>query len=236
MELKDALSYYQMPTEAYQLIGNHLPLGIAGPTGAGKGTMAQYLTQTGKYAPVVSDTTRAPRRNGHGYEVNGVQYWFLSEQQAIQKLANQAYIEAKLVHGNTLYGTSIAAYQDVIKSGRTPILEIDVQGIEELMSIVPTFEVIFLLPPDFTTWEQRLDGRGDMSLDQRLRRFKTAIQEYEVLFNNSKFNPVVNTEVVETAEVIRRGDYKAKIYRQQAYEVAKNLLKSTQAFVNQRQT
>ncbi len=230
--LEHALNNYSMPEAARRLLLEHPSLNIAGPTGAGKGTMAQHLTQTGHYVPVVSDTTRAPRVFGNGYEVNGVHYWFIDEHEALNKLAEGAYIEAKLVHGDTLYGTSVASYERVVASGRTPILEIDIQGMEELMVEAPGFEAILLLPPSFEIWEQRIDGRGDMDIEQKLRRFKTALLEYAKPLENSQFYPVINTEVLDTAEVIASGTYKEETYRQNALELARELHAATQVFLD----
>ena len=223
---------YSMPDEARHLILENPSLNIAGPTGAGKGTMIQYLTQTGNYTPIVSDTTRAPRPSGNGYEVNGVHYWFIDEETARQKLRDEMYIEAKPVHGDTFYGTSLASYKRVVDSGRTPILEIDVKGMEQLMDEAPGFEAILLLPPSFEIWEQRLDGRGDMDLEQKIKRFKTAVLEYNKPSENENFFPVINTEVVDTAELIMSGEYKEEAYRKNALELAAQLRDRTQAFLD----
>lgn len=230
--LEQAIESYEMPDEAKILILEQPSLNIAGPTGAGKGTMAQYLTQTGKYKPVVSDTTRAPRPTGNGLEVNGVHYWFIDQETALEKLANGAFVEAKLVHGDTLYGTTIASYQRVVDGGRVPILEIDINGMEELMKEAPGFEAVLLLPPSFDIWVQRLDGRGDMDLAQKLRRFETALVEYTRPIENENFWPVINTEVVDTAELIISGDYKDPAYREHALALAVELRDHTQAFLN----
>jgi guanylate kinase len=222
---------YPMPDEARKLILEHPSLNIAGPTGAGKGTMSQYLTQTGDYTPVVSDTTRKPRPFGNGYEVNGVHYWFIDEATAMQKIHDGAYIELKPVHGN-MYGTSIDSYKRVIENGRTPILEIDVKGMEDLMQAAPGFEAILLLPPSFEVWEQRIDGRGDMDLEQKIRRFGTAVMEYSKPIENHNFYPVINTEVVDTAELIMSGAYRDEAYRIKALELALELRDTTQAFLD----
>ena len=231
MNLQEAINSYQIPQEARQLIHTHQPLGLAGPTGAGKSTLAHYLTLRGQFSLVVSDTTRAPRPIGSDDEVNGVHYWFITEQIALEKLSNKQYIEAKLVHGDTLYGTSISAYQDVVNSGRTAILDIDIQGMEEFMSVDPDFEAVLLLPPSFEIWNQRIDGRGDMTPEKKIRRFQSALEEYDAVFRNERFYPVVNTEVVETAEVIQSKSYKDASYKQHALAVARKLREKTQAFL-----
>jgi guanylate kinase len=231
MYLEEIINSYQMPKEAKRLIRAHKPIGLAGPTGAGKGTLAQYLTQTGEYAPIVSDTTRAPRLLGGGYEVNGVHYWFINEDEALEKLRTNKYIEAKLVHGSTVYGTSIEAYKRVVASGRTPILEIDVQGMEEFMQADPEFSSIMLLPPDFDTWIERLDGRGVMDPDEKTRRLNTAIFELDKIFENKRFFPVINTEVVDTYEVIRSGAYLEEPYMSESMDIARRLSRATKAFL-----
>ncbi|MDB5162609.1 MAG: guanylate kinase [Candidatus Saccharibacteria bacterium] len=233
--LEEAINSYKMPETARALLLQHPSLNITGPTGAGKGTMAQHLTQTGTYVPVVSDTTRKPRVFGNGYEVNGVHYWFIDDQTALQKLGENAYMEAKLVHGDTLYGTSIASYERVINNGRTPILEIDVQGMEAFMEEAPGFECVLLLPPSFEIWEQRIDGRGDMDLQQKIRRFKTALVEYQKPIENQNFYPVINTEVIDTAKIIESGEYREESYRQKALALAVELKAATQAFLDSHQ-
>lgn len=232
MNLQTAIEKYQMPQIARQLLHGYPSLNIAGPTGAGKGTMVQHLTQTGSYAPVVSDTTRLPRPFGNGYEVNGVHYWFVNTETALQKLQNEAFIEAKLVHGDTVYGTTIDSYKRVVESGRIPILEIDVQGMEELMKVVPGFEAILLLPPSFEVWEQRINDRGGMTIQEKIRRFETALVEYSKPLDNTYFFPVINTEVIDTAKIIQSGAYREESYRQKALELAINLRNATQLFID----
>jgi len=230
--LEQAINSYHIPETARELLIKHPSLNIAGPTGAGKGTLTQHLTQTGDYVPVVSDTTRLPRPQANGYEVNGVHYWFINEQTALNKLSVGAYVEAKLVHGDTLYGTSVDAYRKVVEHGRTPVLEIDVQGMEDLMEKAPGFEAIFLLPPSFEIWEQRIDGRGDMNLDQKIRRFESALLEYNKPLENEHFYPVINTEVLEAAEIIESGAYHEAAYKQTALALAVELRDATQAFLD----
>lgn len=231
MDLETAINDYKAPEHARRLISEHPPLAIAGPTGSGKGTVAHYLTQSENYSPVVSDTTRTPRKHNDGYEVNGVQYWFITEAEAAQKLADGAFIESKWVHGITLYGTSIASYERVVKAGRTPLLEIDVQGIEDLMDEFPGFESILLIPPSFDVWQARLDGRGDMDLEQKLRRFATALDELKRPFENPRFHPVVNVEVVDTAKVIVDETYRDEAYRKAALETAEQIALDIEAFL-----
>lgn len=229
--LQAAIAAYISPQRAQSLVEQSPSLNIAGPTGAGKGTLATYLAQSGNYAPVVSDTTRAPRPHNNGLEVNGVDYWFISEDEAEKKISEGAFLEVKAVHQKTMYGTSLDSYQRVVESGRVPLLEIDVQGMEDLMQRYPHFEAIMLLPPDFDTWQERLKGRGDMSLDEKIIRLKSAVSEIQKPIHNPRFHPVINTEVVDTAEIIATGHYTSAEYRANALAVAEELLRRTELFL-----
>lgn len=224
---------YVTPKEAYDVINRHPSLNIAGPTGAGKGTLVTYLTQSNRYAPVVSDTTRYPRPHNNGSEVNGVNYWFIDETEAINRVSQVAYIEVKAVHEKTMYGTSRIAYEQVVKTGRTPILEIDVQGIEDLMKHVDTLEAVFLLPPSFDVWQTRLDGRGKMDQEDKRRRLLSAVSEIEVMLANDRFYPVINTDVITTGEIIISQSYKEAMYRKNSIAVAQALLKETEEYLSQ---
>ncbi len=230
-QLNELISTYEAPAYAHEVVARCPSLNFAGPTGAGKGTLVTYLTQSGTFAPVVSDTTRVPRPHNDGFEVNGVNYWFIDEAEAIKKVSEGAYIEVKAVHGKTMYGTSIASYERVVNTGQTPVLEIDVQGIEELMKHFPEFEAIFLLPPDFDTWQARLDGRGRMDTEEKIKRLESAINEINVLLSNPRFYPVVNKEVVDTAALIMSNAYKEPAYRDESLEVARELLRNTKRFL-----
>ncbi len=229
--LLSAIESYEPFPETIDYVSQYPALCIAGPTGAGKGTLATYLTQSGDYAPVVSDTTRQPRKHNDGYEVNGVNYWFIDEDKALAKVQGGDYIEVKAVHETTMYGTSTEAYKKVIESEKTPILEIDVQGIEDLMARFPDLHAILLLPPSFDVWQRRLDNRGDMSVEEKVRRFKTALKEIVKPIENPRFYPVINTEVVYTAQAITSSEYRQPEYRERALKVAHELLERTVAFL-----
>lgn len=235
-ELSQAISRYRPSEETIQYAIDHPSLNLAGPTGAGKSTLTYYLSSNGNYGLVVSDTTRHPRANGLRNEVNGVDYWFIDDAQALSNIKQGTYLEIKKVHNTSAYGTSINAYKAIASSGRTPILDIDVQGMEELMRHIDSFEVNFLLPPSFEVWLSRLDSRGNMQLEDKLRRFESALIEISKPFNNPRFHPIINNEVADTAEVIRSGRYKQADYREMALKIARELIDRAKEFIDQSST
>jgi len=74
-----------------------------------------------------------------------------------------------------------------------------------------------------------------MSHEQKVRRFSTALLEYTKPLENTNFYPVVNTEVIDTAEIIASGAYKEEAYRQNALALARELHDATKAFLDNHQ-
>jgi guanylate kinase len=231
-QLETLVNTYQMPAEAKTLLTEHPPLIICGVSGAGKDTIAQYLMQSGDYAHIVSHTTRAPRPHHDGHEVNGVDYWFINEQTATVMLQDKSFIEAEFVHGDTVYGTSIEAYKRVVEHGRKPLLEIDIKGVTNLQTQVPSLDAVFLVPPDFATWQRRLEGRGEMSDAEKRKRLESAVAEFKAfLARDSGFIPVINTEVVDTAQAIEDGSYKTEVSMSRARAAVEQLSRETEALL-----
>jgi guanylate kinase len=137
-----------------------------------------------------------------------------------QMVANQEFVEVKPVH-NKVYGTSIAALEAPFTRGHTPVLDIDVRGAEEFVAAVPELRPIFLIPPSFSVWQQRLEGRGMMDKAEMRRRIANAVQEIEAIMQNPAFQLLVNADKHLTADIIRSG-YIGRDH--DAVDVADNLL------------
>lgn len=196
--LLEAIRSYRMPDEAAELLAQHAPMLIAGATASGKGSVASYLNLSSDFAHVITHTTRPPRSD----EENGKDYWFVSEEEMLKLLKESAMIEAKSIHNNAIYGTNIEAYQAVVSSGRKPLLIIDVQGAEDITKQVSALQAVFLLPPSYEVWMERLDKRGLMSHVERARRLLSAREEIEYALRSRHFNLFVNRDVNTTARAI----------------------------------
>ncbi len=204
-QLVDAIANYKMPEVAQELLQNDVPLLLCGITAAGKDTLAHELIGGGGYEAVISHTTRKPRENHGVLEVNGTNYFFVDDQTMLQMVADKQFIEAKPVHGKT-YGTSILAYKAPLSRGNVPILDIDVQGAEEFVMAVPGLRPIFLLPPNFRVWQERLAGRGDIETATLKPRMISAIMEIETIMKNPAFQLLINIDKAQTAQIIRGGN------------------------------
>ncbi len=146
---------------------------VAGPSGAGKGTLIAELRR--RHPGIwlsVSATTRKPRAG----EKDGEQYYFLSEEDFREKASRGEFLEWAEVHGN-LYGTPRARVEEELERGRDVVLEIDVQGARQVRSRQPQAVSIFILPPSMQVLEERLRLRGTEEEDELRRRLRKAEEE-----------------------------------------------------------
>jgi guanylate kinase len=111
-------------------------------------------------------------------------------------LDEQRFIEAKIYSGN-LYGTSEAEIQAAHDEGKIAMTDLEVQGVAEYKALDPGVMAVFLLPPDFATWQARLQRRyGDVvdAADARLR-MQTALDELDQLLTTDYYVPIINDEL-----------------------------------------
>ncbi|MCD7777313.1 MAG: guanylate kinase, partial [Clostridiales bacterium] len=131
---------------------------ISGPSGAGKGTVVKELIKEDKYCLSVSVTTRKPRPG----EIEGVSYYFRSEEQFEKLIADGELLEYAAFCGN-YYGTPLKYVEERLAEGKNVILEIEVQGAVQVKERYPDAVLIFLTPESISDLEDRLRGRGTES-------------------------------------------------------------------------
>lgn len=170
---------------------------LAGPTAVGKGSVSTYIRE--HYPDVllsVSATTRAPRPG----EVNGVNYYFVSDEEFDRLERSGEMLETATVHNAYRYGTPRGPIDEALAEGKSVLLEIDLQGARSVRAAMPEAILVFLLPP---TWEElvrRLIGRGTEDAAEQARRLETAKTE---LAAQDEFDyKVVNTEVSQAAQEV----------------------------------
>lgn len=199
------LATYQPSAETVKLIKSTPILLLVGPTGAGKDSLKDRLLETDKYHHIISHTTRPPRINHGIIEQDGREYHFIDQAKAEKMLDKQAFVEAKIYSGN-LYGTSAAEIKAAHDDGRIAMTDIEVQGVAEYKTLDPHVMAVFLLPPDFKTWQARLRRRyGDVvdAVDYR-RRLQTALEEIEQLLNTDYYIALINDDLEEAYEAVQK--------------------------------
>lgn len=200
-QLLDAVREYKMPVEASELLSAHKPLILCGVTAAGKDTIMRHIEEISEWRHVITHTTRMPRPS----EENGKNYWFSTEIEMLDLLSNKEMIEAKAVHGTTVYGTSLTSFRKVLSENCKPILRIDFQGVLEVANGVPDLQAMFILPPSFEVWMERLEKRGHMSHIEKTQRLRSAQMELKEALRSRHFIFVVNREFPHTSNEILKG-------------------------------
>jgi guanylate kinase len=129
---------------------------ISGPSGVGKTSIyGRLLAERDDLEFSVSATTRPPREG----EVHGRDYWFLSEQEFLARVAAGEFAEHAQVHGRR-YGTLRAPVEEALAGGRVVLLDVDVQGGRSLRVLYPQGAFVFIYPPSLAALEARLRGRA----------------------------------------------------------------------------
>jgi guanylate kinase len=146
---------------------------ISAPSGAGKTSLVKALRERLPDVRVsTSHTTRPPRPN----EQDGREYFFVSNAQFDQLVAQDAFLEHARVFDNQ-YGTSLGQLKDKLAAGSTVLLEIDWQGARQVRRALPDCRSIFILPPSREALRQRLTGRGTDSQAVIERRLADAVTD-----------------------------------------------------------
>jgi guanylate kinase len=171
---------------------------ISAPSGAGKTTIInQILKKLPNLKFSISFTTRKKRIN----EVDGVDYYFI-EKNKFEKMINQnELLEWAKVHNN-YYGTPKKYIYDNINKGFNVLLDIDVQGADQVRKIHKDGIFIFIAPPTMEELEKRLKARKTENSNTLAERLKNAKQEMEY---KDKYDYVVINDIIENAvsEIIK---------------------------------
>jgi len=173
---------------------------VSAPSGAGKTTLCdRILAEFDVIVYSVSCTTRLPR----GQEVDGRDYHFLKEEVFREKIAREDFLEHAIVHGN-LYGTLKETVRSAMNSGKSVMMDIDVQGAAQirraLLDLDPTdpmrsgFVDIFISPPSMRELRSRLEGRAEDAqavIEERMQNAETemsGVGDYRYLVVNDNLD------------------------------------------------
>lgn len=201
-QLTKLLNQYKPTPQATKLIQQVTTVLLVGIAGAGKDSIKNILLKTGKYHDIVSHTTRSPRKNNGIPEKDGIEYHFISKQTAKDMLEKQLFIEAKWVHRQNVYATSVGEFELCFKNNKIALADIEVQGVEEYMTLSPQkTKPIFLLPPNYDIWLTRFKARyeGHVGQGEFKERLHTATEEIEHVLARPFFSIVINDDLEATA-------------------------------------
>jgi guanylate kinase len=176
---------------------------FSAPSGAGKTTIVQHLLKAfpDKIAFSISATTRESR----GEEKNEKDYYFISKEEFLHKVAKHEFAEFEEVYSGTFYGTLKSEIQRIWDSGKTVIFDLDVEGGLRLKEKYGENALaIFVQPPSLEVLIERLTGRGTETEEKVQERIDKAEKElnYAPRFDVILKNYDLNTACKEAEELL----------------------------------
>jgi len=174
---------------------------FAAPSGAGKSSLINGMIEKDKdsYELSISATTRSPREG----ETHGKDYFFISDEEFNKLKENEAFIEHAEVHGHQ-YGTLKSFIEEKLEIGINVILDIDVQGFNQIKETLKDTISIFIIPPSMEELKKRLITRGldsDDVIKKRLANAKTELKSAE-LFDYVVLNKDFDKALEEISAII----------------------------------
>jgi guanylate kinase len=200
---------------------------ISAPSGSGKSTLVSELRkQVSGVDFSISWTTRAPR----GSEEHGREYYFTTRAEFDRMVEEGKFLEHAEVFGHC-YGTARQSLEDARREGHDLILDIDVQGAEQVRRAVPEAVSIFVLPPNPKVLRTRLRNRsraeGQVNESELYRRLSEASKEIEsytgytyILVNDILDRAVAQLEAIVRAERYYRNSEPIAVRSRRVLEVA----------------
>lgn len=168
---------------------------ISGPSGVGKTTITRELQRRYDAVFSVSATTR-PRAAD---EVDGRDYFFVSEEAFETDVQQGKFLEYAKVFGRYCYGTPREPVERFLREGRLVILDIDVQGALQVRRSMPDAFMIFILPPSERELLRRLRDRARDDEEAIARRFQEARSEIETAQASNAYDAFVVNDDLENA-------------------------------------
>ena len=211
IDLHTLLEDYAPSAHAVTLVQTVPIVLMVGISGAGKDSIKRKLLERGTYKDFVSFTTRSPRKNQGILEQDGVDYHFVTKEKMATLLENGEMIEAKEYSGN-VYGTGILDLEQAARQDKIAINDIEVQGVREYKKMASSVKAVFILPPSYDVWRERLTNRyedGHIEPDELHKRVVTAELELHAALDSSDYVFVVNDnldEAVQRVDAIAHGD------------------------------
>ena len=149
---------------------------ISGPSGTGKGTLCERLLRED---PTLTFSVSATTRKRRETEIEGVHYFFITEEKYDELLAQDAFLEHATVHAHR-YGTLKSQVRELMDKGMSVVLDIDPQGAKEVMRQRPDCVSVFILPPSYAALRVRLHTRNTddpVEIERRLGNAKGEIDQ-----------------------------------------------------------
>jgi len=212
-EFASILDDYQPSEESLAVLRQTSLSLLTAPSAVGRNTIINQLVKTGDYHDALTDTTREPRVNDGVSERSGVEYYFKTELEFLEGLENGEYLEAAIIHEQQVSGLHVNELRRTNHREELALADIDIAGIEHYHALNPNGNYIFVLPPSFEEWLQRMTNRGQLDQDEIHRRLSSAEVELQHGLDHDYYQFVVNDELTQAAtevDALARGHSSSK--------------------------
>lgn len=233
-EFQKILKDYNISSTGKKILSKTKLVLLVGPSSSGRNTIINALLETGEYHQIISDTTRKPRSNNGIMETNGVEYWFRPEEEVLADLKDGKFLEAAVIHDQQVSGISLRELDKAQKQGKVAVNEIEIVGMQNVIEAKPDVFALFVMPPSFEVWMQRMDGRGNLPLPEKKRRLKSAIKEFEAGLTHDYYIFIVNDAFEHSVERIHQRVIQGlhdPEHQEHGRSVAEKLLIETQSYL-----
>jgi guanylate kinase len=168
---------------------------VSGPSGVGKSTICKEVVKRMKNVSLSVSVTTRPKSEA---EVDGQDYWFISEDEFKERISQGLLLEYAEVFGH-LYGTPRDKVEEALQAGKTVILEIDVEGAKQAKATYPDAVMIFVLPPTEKDLITRMDQRGRDAAEAAEERLGGASAEIAAAWQHYK-HMVINEDLEQAVD------------------------------------
>jgi guanylate kinase len=168
---------------------------VSGPSGVGKSTICKAVVERLDNVVLSVSATTRPKSAA---EIDGRDYWFLSEQDFKDRIEKGLFLEHAEVFGHC-YGTPTDKVEEALEAGNTVILEIDVQGARQAKAVYPDAVMIFILPPTEKDLAERMSRRGRDDSETTEERLEGASDEIAAAWQYYK-HMVINDDLEQAID------------------------------------
>ncbi len=225
-ELREILKNHKISLAGKQLLGQVTFAPLVGIASSGRNTIIRELVKTERFHFIVSDTTRKHRVNDGVAEQDGVEYWFRTEEEVLADLKSGKFLEAAIIHNQQVSGISLRELERAAAEQKIAVTDMEVQGVDNLISAGASITPIFILPPDYDEWLRRLKKRGRMNEREVRNRMESAYHELSTALSKPYYHYLVNETLsisVHVVDKIASGHESAR-HASEAKEVARKML------------
>jgi guanylate kinase len=153
---------------------------------------------------LITTTTRKPRINDGLLERDGIEYYFVTEEEFFNKIKNGQLMEWAVIHNQQLSGSDINKIKEAIKLNKVIINDVTPDGLLKFQQYSSNVRPILIIPPSFKEWQRRLQVRGILSNEEIKNRMLSAKNEIIECLHIKDLHFVINDDLEKTCEDIYR--------------------------------